>query len=262
MSAIVLESGLVHYEALGHGKPLLFLHDWLGSWRYWVPIMVEMSSSYRAYALDFWGFGDSDKVGSRYTLPDYVVQVEMFMDQMGINQTPMVGHGLGGLVALSFAAEHPDRVEQIMTVSVPFSAEHIARTLSGFGGGDNPAKAILGRRLRAYEEVDIEAAKTDGTAVVDSVRSAMAHDLDDLLTELDMPVLLVNGEDDPIIQMPDDGLLALLDYNVYAYAFVSAQHYPMLEETSKFTRLLRDFLTYRDAWDKINVKDEWKRRIR
>jgi len=50
MSAIILESSLVHYEALGRGKPLLFLHDWLGSWRYWVPTMVDMSSSFRAYA--------------------------------------------------------------------------------------------------------------------------------------------------------------------------------------------------------------------
>lgn len=262
MSAIILQSSLVHYEALGRGKPLLFLHDWLGSWRYWVPTMVEMSSAYRAYALDFWGFGDSDKVTARYSVAGYVTQVELFMDQMGIGRVPIIGHGLGGLVGLSFAYEHPDRVEQVMTVSVPISSEHVARSLAGFGGGENPARAILGRRLKAYEEVDIEADKTDGAAVVDSVRSAMAHDIGDVLGSLDLPVLLVSGQDDPVIQAPDDSLLALLDYNIYAYAFEGAQHYPMLEETSKFTRLLRDFLTYRDDWDKIQVKDEWKRRIR
>lgn len=262
MSAIILESSLVHYEALGRGKPLLFLHDWLGSWRYWVPTMVEMSSVYRAYALDFWGFGDSDKVPARYSVAGYVAQVEMFIDQMGISRVPIVGHGLGGLVALHFALEHPDRVEQVMTVSVPLSSEHFARSLTSFSGGENPARVILGRRLKAYEEVDIEAGKTDGAAVVESVRSAMDRNLRDVLQGLDLPVLLVSGQDDPIIEAPDDGLLAQLDYNVYAYAFEGAQHYPMLEETSKFTRLLRDFLTYRDDWDKINVKDEWKRRMR
>jgi pimeloyl-ACP methyl ester carboxylesterase len=262
MSAIILESSLVHYEALGRGKPLLFLHDWLGSWRYWVPTMVDMSSTYRAYALDFWGFGDSDKVTNRYSVPGYVSQVELFMDQMGIGQVPIIGHGLGGVVGVYFALAHPDRVEQVMTVSMPLSAEHIARPLSTFGGGDNPARIILGRRLKAYEEVDIEAAKTDGAAVVNSVRSAMDQDLVGALQDLDLPVLLVGGEEDPIIQPPDDDILMEFDYNVWSFIFDGAQHYPMLDDASKFNRLLRDFLIHGDDWDNIKVKDEWKRRMR
>jgi 3-oxoadipate enol-lactonase len=262
MSAIILESSLVHYEALGRGKPLLFLHGWLGSWRYWVPTMVDLSSSYRTYALDFWGFGDSDRVSARYSVQGYVDQVVLFMDQMGISSVPLVGHGLGGVVGIHFALTHPDRVEQVLVTNVPLMSQHIGRALSGFGGGENPAKVILGRRLKAYEEVDIEAVKTDGGAVVSSVRSVMERDLVELLEDLDLPVLLVSGQEDPVIQAPDDGALAGLDYNVYAYTFKNAQHYPMLDETSKFNRLLRDFLTYRDDWDKINVKDEWKRRMR
>lgn len=262
MSAIILESSLVHYEALGRGSPLLFLHDWLGSWRYWVPTMVELSSSYRAYALDFWGFGDSDKVATRYSIAGYVTQVELFMDQMGIGRAPIVGHGLGGVVAIYFALMHPDRVEQVMTVNTPLSAEHVARPLIAFTGGENPARVILGRRLKSYEEVDIEAAKTDGEAVVHSVRSVLDQDLIGALQGLDIPVLLVNGLEDPIILPPDEALLADLDYNTYAFEFEDSQHYPMLDETSKFNRLLRDFLMYQDDWEKIKVKDEWKRRMR
>lgn len=262
MSAIILESNLVHYEALGRGKPLLFLHDWLGSWRYWVPTMVDMSSSYRAYALDFWGFGDSDRVVTRYSVAGYVGQVELFMDQMGIRQVPIIGHGLGGLVAVYFALAHPERVDQLMTVSPPLTRDNIGRPLSGFSGGDNPAKVILGRKLKSYEEVDIEAAKTDGNAVVQSVRSAMDHDLLDALEELDLPVLLVCGREDPIIQVPEEGLLEDLDYNIFPFIFDGAQHYPMLDETSKFNRLLRDFLVHKDNWEEIEVKDEWRRRMR
>jgi len=262
MSAIILESSLVHYEALGRGKPLLFLHDWLGSWRYWVPTMVDMSSSYRAYALDFWGFGDSDKVQAKYTVAGYVGQVALFMDQMGIGKVPLIGHGLGGVVALLFAAQFPERVEQVMTVSTPLLSVHIGRSLSNFGGGDNPAKTILGRRLKSYEEVEMEAAKTDSDAVVQSVRSAMAQDLYDTLEEIEMPILLIYGQQDPIIEAPDEDMLEDLDYNVYSFRFEEAQHYPMLEDTSKFNRLLRDFLMHRDNWDAYKVKDEWRRRMR
>ncbi len=262
MSAIILESSLVHYEALGRGKPLLFLHDWLGSWRYWVPTMVDMSSSYRAYALDFWGFGDSDKVAGRYSVAGYVGQVELFMDQMGVGQVPIIGHGLGGIVAAHFALSHPERVEQLMTVSTPLTTGDIARSLSGFNGGDNPAKVILGRKLKSYEEVDIEAAKTDSNAVVQSVRSVMGQDLLEVMENLDLPVLLVCGREDPIIQVPEETVLEDLDYNVYPFIFETAQHYPMLEETPKFNRLLRDFLINKDNWDAIEVKDEWRRRVR
>jgi len=155
MSAIILESSLVHYEALGRGKPMLFLHDWLGSWRYWIPTMVDISSSYRAYALDFWGFGDSDKVTNRYSIPGYVEQISLFMDQMGIDQVPIIGHGLGGIVAVHYALSNPDRVEQIMLVSVPLSGDQIARSLSNFSGGHNPAKIILGRKLKAYDRPSV-----------------------------------------------------------------------------------------------------------
>lgn len=262
MSAIILESSLVHYEALGRGKPLLFLHDWLGSWRYWVPTMVDLSSSFRAYALDFWGFGDSDKIANRYSIPGYVNQVELFMDQMGIGSVPIIGHGLGGLVGIYYALSHPERVEQIMAVNTPLAAEQISRPLSAFTGSENPARTVLGRRLKSYEEVDIEADKTDGNAVAQSVQSALDQNLLDILGDIDHPLLLVHGIEDTIIEPPSTETLGLLDYNVYPLMLEGTQHYPMLEETSKFNRLLRDFLLHKDNWTEIRVKDEWRRRMR
>ncbi|MDF1512305.1 MAG: alpha/beta hydrolase [Anaerolineae bacterium] len=262
MSAIILASKLVHYEALGRGKPLLFLHDWLGSWRYWIPTMLDISSIYRAYALDFWGFGDSDKVPHRYNISGYVDQIALFLDQMGIEQVPIVGHGLGGIVAVHYALANPGRVDQIMLVSVPLSADQISRPLANYNGGHNPARAILGRKLKSYEEVDLEAEKTDGEAVVSSLRSAVRHEISSTLSVLNLPVALVNSREDPVITAPDESTLLQFGDNIFAYIFENAQHFPMLDEASKFNRLLRDFLMYKDNWDAIKVKSEWKRRMR
>jgi pimeloyl-ACP methyl ester carboxylesterase len=263
MSAIILQSSLVHYETLGRGKPLLFLHDWLGSWRYWVPTMLELSSSYRAYAIDFWGFGDSDKVRTHYSVDGYVQQVALFMDQMGMPDVPLIGHGLGGVVALHFAKEHPERVSQIMGVNTPLAGTHLSRSLSAFGGGDNPALQILGRRLNAYEEVALEAPKTDANAVVNSIRSCLQLDLSLLIEELEIPIMLVYGTQDTLVQLPPDEILEDLDYfNASAFLLEDAQHYPMLEETTKFNRLLLDFLIHKNQWDNIEVKEGWRRRMR
>jgi pimeloyl-ACP methyl ester carboxylesterase len=225
--------------------------------------MVDMSSTNRAYALDFWGFGDSDKVTTRYSIGGYVAQVELFMDQMGIAKVPIIGHGLGGMVAIHFALSHPDRVDQLMTVSAPLKDVYIARTLSGYSGGDNPARVILGRKLKSNEEVDIEAGKTAADAVIQSVQSAIKQgDIIESLEELDLPTLLVYGRDDTIILPPDEDDMDDLDYNVYPIIMDSVQHYPMLDDTSKFNRLLREFLVHRDNWSNIQLKDEWKRRMR
>lgn len=262
MSALVVANSLVHYEVLGRGRPLLFLHGWLGSWRYWVPTMIELSFSHRAYALDFWGFGDSDRVPSRYDLPGYTDQVAAFLDQLGIGRLPIIGHGLGSAVGLTLARDHPECVEQVMAISLPLTGAHIGRALSTFGGGENAARAVLGRRIKSYDEVDIEAAKTEGAAVVQSVRSVADQDIGALLRDSAVPVLLVAGADDPIVQPPDDALAANLSAHVHSIVFDGVQHYPMLEQSSKFCRLLRDFLTYQDDWDRMQLKDEWKRRMR
>ena len=50
MSAIILDEGLVHYEVLGRGRPLVFLHGWLGSWRYWFPTMEHVAENFRTYS--------------------------------------------------------------------------------------------------------------------------------------------------------------------------------------------------------------------
>ncbi len=263
MSAVILESSLVHYEAMGRGRPLLFLHDWLGSWRYWVPTMLEMSNAYRAYALDFWGFGDSDKIHSSYSVAGYVEQVNLFLEQMGIATVPLVGHGLGGVVALRFAQRHPDRISQIMLVNTPLSGESLGRPLTTFGGGRNPASRILGRRLNDYEEVELEASKTDDNAVVHTVRAFLQEDLTVLLEDLEIPTMLVYGAQDHLIQQPSRGILEDLEYfNAYALLLENAHHYPMLEETPKFNRLLLDFLIHKNNWDKIEIKEAWRRRMR
>jgi len=109
MSAITIENDLVHYEVLGRGRPVIFIHGWLGSWRYWVPTMQQLSMKYRTYALDLWGFGDSGKENTKYGLKDQVKLLYDFMDKLGIGKAALVGHSLGAGIALRFAAQYPDR---------------------------------------------------------------------------------------------------------------------------------------------------------
>lgn len=119
MSAITIENDLVHYEVLGRGRPVILLHGWLGSWRYWVPAMQQLSMKYRTYAVDLWGFGDSGKDSQRYHFAAQVSLLDQFMEKMGITKAALVGHGLGAAVAARYAVQHADRVPRLMVVSPP-----------------------------------------------------------------------------------------------------------------------------------------------
>ncbi len=119
MSAILLEREIAHYEVLGRGRPLIFLHGWVGSWRYWIPVMQAASGSFRAYALDLWGFGDSSKNRVNYPIEQQLQLLERFLDQMGIMKVAVIGHGLGAVLALLYAQRHPQAVDRVMVVRIP-----------------------------------------------------------------------------------------------------------------------------------------------
>ncbi|MCC7205833.1 MAG: alpha/beta hydrolase [Anaerolineae bacterium] len=121
MSALTIESGLVHYEVLGRGRPVIFVHGWLGSWRFWVPTMQQLSVKYRTYALDLWGFGDSSKDTMRYGLEHQVNLLFQFFERLGIPKAALIGHSLGAATCLRFARLYPDRVYRLLLISPPLT---------------------------------------------------------------------------------------------------------------------------------------------
>ena len=261
MSALIVGDGLVHYEVIGRGRPLVFVHGWLGSWRYWVPAMEDVSIGYRAYALDLWGFGDSEKLAQHYSIDGYVDLLRAFLDHLGIQRVSLVGHALGGMVALQFAAQFPRHVQQIMGVSVPLAAEDVGRPLAS-AAADADAVSRLVSRWAGFPELNLEARKADGAAIGSSLRSAMARDLRQVLGAVEQPVLLVYGASDPLVRPPDDDRGRAGGENVRVLLLDGVQHFPMLEAQNKFNRLLADFLDAGAELSSLSLKNEWRRRLR
>src|SRR3990170_5028354 len=123
-------SEIILYEVLGRGRPIIFLHDWVGSWRYWIPSMQAASISFRTYALDLWGFGDSAKNPSYYSVEQQISLLEEFLEEMGIGKIALVGHGLGAILAMLYAIRHPGTVDRILAISLPHAESAINARLS------------------------------------------------------------------------------------------------------------------------------------
>ncbi|MCU0475705.1 MAG: alpha/beta hydrolase [Anaerolineae bacterium] len=119
MSTVTLGGDLVHYEVLGRGRTVLLLHGWVGSWRYWVPVMQTLHLKYRVFAVDLFGFGDSAKNPRRYTLDEQVRMLVQFLQSIQQKKVAVVAHGLGAWVAAELARRAPDAVARMMLISSP-----------------------------------------------------------------------------------------------------------------------------------------------
>jgi len=263
VSAVILEDEVVHYEVLGRGRPLIFVHSWLGSWRYWIPTMQALSAEYRTYAIDLWGFGDTGKRPERYTLDAQAELLHQFMEQLGILKAAFVGHGLGGVVVTSFARKYPELADRMMAVSLPLTGAAINPRLI------TPSLASLIESLLGkgptVDPIGVEAAKTDVNAVETTVKALMDKDLKTQFAELKPPCLLVYGEKDNVVTPPpEDGWQNGITGNVHRISLDESRHFPMLDEAAKFNRLLSDFLSLKSGEDLTNLglKEEWKRRVR
>lgn len=262
MSAIILDEEVIHYEVLGRGRPLIFVHGWLGSWRYWIPTMQALSGEYRAYALDLWGFGDTTKAARHYTLDEQAELLGRFMEQLGIARAAFVGHGLGAAVALRLARRQPEVADRVMGVGLPLQASAMNPRLLA---GDPVAvlEWLLGRDPGG-EAICREAAKADPAGVATMAQAVQAYAATADLAELERPYLLVYGDKDPLIAPPDSSWPGVPGGNVHVLGLEESRHFPMLDETAKFNRLLVDFLALKSGESLMNLalKEEWTRRVR
>jgi pimeloyl-ACP methyl ester carboxylesterase len=263
MSGVLINGNLIHYESFGRGKPIVLVHGWLGSWRYWVPVMDDLSSEFRTYALDLYGFGDSDKGQEKYDVDSYVGLLQAFMDELGIWQAPLVGHTLGAAVAASMAVKHPDRVSRILAIGLPLTADAINHKLLSAGPNEALAR-LFWHRQRPFPEVEMSVPKIASNAVALTIQSVARLDLEDILDGIDMPLLSVYGDKDNVVSGDQAQELGERHYAARAIILPGSHHFPMLDQPAKFARLLRDFMDVEtvDELQQLTIKKEWRRRTR
>lgn len=116
---VTLANGLrMGYVELGDpAKPaLVFLHGFTNSSLGYLPLGRLLAQHYRVFLLDQRGHGASDKPECCYTRLDMAYDVKLFLDLMGIRRAHIAGHSMGGMVAPSFAAFWPERVDRLMII--------------------------------------------------------------------------------------------------------------------------------------------------
>jgi pimeloyl-ACP methyl ester carboxylesterase len=147
---LVRDGVVLAYDDAGAGyPPLVFVHGAACNRRFWYQQVPRFSSAHRVVAVDLRGHGESDAPLERYTVRLFAEDLTSTSTQLGIESPVVIGHSLGGLVALDFASAYPDRVAAAVLIDSPLlpggnRAEVVRDLVAGLRGPD-PDSA-----LRAY----------------------------------------------------------------------------------------------------------------
>lgn len=254
----------VHYVDAGKGDPVVLIHGWNGStfsFRYTIP---ELARSHRVIALDLLGFGYSGRPArGDYSVTAQARLVTGLLDRLGIERAAVVGHSMGGGIAMQLALSRPERVERLVLVDSA-SAEDVQR--SHRSGKLVPQFLFLltplllhpGRMQRAAYRLAVhDPALVTREAVEGYIRPlrmqghlrALSRQMRDrgrsIPTDpgkIPQPTLLLWGEHDRVVPISSGRDLAQRISGARFEVIRSAGHLPLEEQSETCNRLLLEFL--------------------
>jgi len=248
----------------GEGDPLVLLHGVAASRVVWRHVVAPLARRRRVLAVDVPGFGGSAPAGPGFALEQVA---DRLVDGLGLGERfDLVGHSLGGAVAVATAARHPEAVRRLVLVSPAGLAPRavgLAATL-----GAVAELATNARRALGYDYVEHAAARwamfggtvadagrldpgdarmlleaSDGAQrISDGVRRALEADLRDDLAAAPMPVGLIWGELDRVVPYAGLGALRLLRPDAVVETLRGTGHIPHIEDPDGFAAALERVL--------------------
>lgn len=278
-----LEGNWVRYNVIGGGPPVILVHGWLSSSRVWDGLAGRLAQRFTVYTLDLTGFGESDKPLSGYGVRYGSRLLYAFCAHFGLTRTSVIGHDIGGNMAVKLAADHPDVVGRLVLVATPANEEQIdlptplwLATLPVIG----PIFYTLGRLVRgvrrmwlkpfvvhpedltedAIEDAAMSTPAAASTTLSITRREIAGGRLARQARIIKVPVLLVAGEEDQIVDPQAVGVWARSVSQAEVVLMDECGHMPMIERTSEFNAQILAFLTgdarYLDYVEEIRVADD------
>ena len=268
MLRIMRPPNALHFVEAGnpHGPALLFLHGITGSRRYWQKKIRPLRRDYRLVLPDLLGFGLSPKPYLEYTIEVFRDSVREFVVERELTDRPLtiIGHSLGGLVALEYAARYRAHVRRMILLSLPrFTDAATAHALFWRGSphyrrllNEHSLVETLSQMKRSGLEIAVRYLfRFPWSVVIDShkftfksLTSTLEHCLlnyqvDRILPSVPpVPTLLIHGEQDSVA--PFDHVRHLPELYPYMRlrTIAGTGHHLFLTHTAMCLDLLREFL--------------------
>ena len=263
----------LYYEEAGEGSPVVFVHEFGGSYKSWEPQLRALARRHRCITFSARGYPPSDVPENvdAYSQALAVADIAAVMDAAGVDRAHVVGLSMGGFAALHFGLDFPGRARSLVVASAGYGAEkeyeayfravslEVAKQFESQGSEEFAKTYSLGasrvqfqnKDPRGWREFADLLGQHSGVGAANTMRGVQArrpsiYDLEDRLRAMPVPVLVVVGdEDDHCLQpgifmkktIPACGLLVL----------PKTGHTLNLEEPDHFNRFVGDFIAQVEA---------------
>lgn len=272
---IKIDSIDTRYYAEGEGSSVILIHGLGGSACGWLPSIAAIATQHRVYAPDLIGHGRTGRPDSgSLTVADMIRFIRSFMAEFNIDRAHVIGHSMGGAVALMLAIDSPQRVDKLVLVDSGGLGKEVALNLRIM------SLPIFGKLLATHlSRVNLEKFANDLRASVENtayITDALIENLyrvevnpehtkmllkasrlgvtwtgqkksiyDPMLQQMasiQNPTLVIWGQQDNIVPLSHGELAAKTMPNAHLVVIDQSNHVPMFEQPDMFNGLVLDFL--------------------
>ena len=267
-----LHGDRVAYQDVGSGEALLLLHGMAGSSETWRAVIPQLARKYRVVAPDLIGHGQSAKPRGDYSLGAFAVWLRDLLDELGVTRATIVGHSLGGGVAMQFVYQHPDYCQRLILISSGGLGPDVGlvlRLLSAPGAElvlpviAPPPVLTIGNKLRtwfssagiqsprgaevwsAYSSLADSQTRNAFLRTLRSVvdyRGQAVSALNRLHLKSDLPTMAIWGDQDKIIPVEHAHAAHAARAESRIEVLAGVGHFPQVERPSEVVDLIDDFI--------------------
>ncbi len=259
-ASIEFENGTITYEVTGKGTPVVFLHGYLESRKIWDGIVKDFSENHRFISIDLPGHGRSGTFDDFHSMEFMAETVHAVIKNLGLKKVWLMGHSMGGYVALAFLELFPDSLYGLGLIhSHPFvdsneTKEKRAHEIELVEKGKKdliiansiPNTYAVINKDRLKEEINITKEIAKGNpedGIVANLKGMLKRpDRSELLKNTSLPVLIIAGEKDTIIPLDSVSKKIPLPTDSQFIKLEKSGHMGFVEEKEKTLEALSNFI--------------------
>lgn len=247
----------IHFTETGKGTAVVLLHGFLENTTMWDSTVAFLSQRYRVIAIDLLGHGLSENLGYVHTMEQMAEAVQEVLYHLKIRKSFLIGHSMGGYVALAFAEFFPDNVKGLCllnSTSRPDSEEKkigrdraiqiVKENHTSFIRNSIPMLFRSKNRKLYREEINVvkrEALKTSKQGIIAALEGMkIRNDREVLLHFGPYPKMMIIGEKDPVLKLED--LLDQVSGTETVVQRFSEGHMSHIENKDEMLIAILDFL--------------------
>ena len=221
MKTIIYKNIKISYSETGKGPAVVLLHGFLENQSMWSALVLELSKKYRVITIDLLGHGGTESLGYVHSMEDQADMIQYILHELKIRKAVLIGHSMGGYVALAFAELYPDymkglvllnstsradsderktnRDRAIVAVKQNYSA-FVSMSIANLFSEDNRERLV-----EQIEKVKIEALKTPLQGIVAALEGMkIRKDREVILHFASYPIQLILGKKDGVLIYEDN----------------------------------------------------------